>query len=102
MFRKFDTVNGIPARIYRAPEEIRRDIRGISVRIKETSSMLNIRELLINILLSERADSPEKLVPELEEAIAEAKEALAAMAELKEELNSLEEELRETRWLLGI
>ena len=101
MYRTFDTKNGIPPRIYRTPAEIKTDIQKISLRIKETSSMLNIRELLINILMSERADSPENLIPELEEAIAEARWALDSLHKLKEELDSLEEELGEVKWLFG-
>ena len=101
MYRTFDTANGIPARIYRTPAEIKTDIQKISFKIKETSSMLNIRELLINILMSERADSPDKLIPELEEAIAEARWALDSLNKLKEELDSLEDELREVKWLFG-
>ena len=101
MYRTFDTANGIPSRIYRTPTEIRCDIYKIASRIKETSSMLNIREMLVNILMSERADSPERLIPELKEAILEASEALDSLKELKEELNSLEEELMEVRWLFG-
>ena len=101
MYRSFDTVNGIPARIYRTPEEIKRDIRAISVRIEETSSMLNIREMLVNILMSERKESPEKLVLELGDAIDEAREALSMLNGLKQELDLLEEELGEVRWLFG-
>ncbi|MBE6645181.1 MAG: hypothetical protein E7612_07385 [Ruminococcaceae bacterium] len=101
MFRKFDTANGIPPRLYRSPSEIKSDIRKISASIEETSSMLNIRELLLNILMSERASLPEKIIPELWDAINEANLALSSLRELKEELDSLEDELREVRWLLG-
>ena len=101
MYRTFDTSNGIPARIYRSPEEIKKDIRAISVRIEETASMINIRELLINILTKERVTPPEKLIPELEDAIIEARFALDSLVSLKEELDSLEEELGEVRWLFG-
>lgn len=101
MYRSFDTANGIPARIYRMPEEIKRDIRAISLKIEETSSMLNIREMLVNILMSEREKSPEKLILELGDAIDEAREALSLLTSLKQELDSLEEELGEVRWLFG-
>ena len=101
MYRTFDTVNGMPASIYRTPAEIKDDIRKISYAIKETSSMLNIRDLLVNILTSEFADKPERLIPELEEAISEARWALDSLNKLKEELDSLEDELQEVRWLFG-
>ena len=101
MYRTFDTDNGTPPRIYRTPAEIKADIRKISERIKETSSMLNIREMLVDILVSEHANSPDKLIPELEEAIAEARWALDSLKNLKEELDMLEDELKEVKWLFG-
>ena len=63
--------------------------------------MLNIRELLVNILTSERVNNPDKLIPELEDAIAEARGALDSLKNLKEELDMLEDELQEVRWLFG-
>lgn len=99
MYRSYDTVNGIPPRIYRTPGEIRRDISEISEKIEATSEMLNIRALLVDMLMSERSDSPEKLIPDLEEAISEAREALVNMKRLKDELTSLEEELGEVKCL---
>ena len=101
MYRTFDTENGTPPRIYRTPAEIQADIQKISMKIKETSTMLNIRELLVNILTSERVNNPDKLIPELEDAIAEARGALDSLKNLKEELDMLEDELQEVRWLFG-
>ena len=99
MYRSYDTVNGMPPRIYRTPGEIRRDIAEISEKIELTNDMLNIRALLLDMLISERTDSPEKLIFDLEEAISEAREALANMKKLEEELSLLEEELEEVRCL---
>ena len=101
MYRTFDTVNGIPASIYRTPAEIRDDIQKISFAIKETSTMLNIRDLLVDILTTGPLDEPEVLIPELEEAISAARWALDSLNELKEELDLLEDELQEVRWLFG-
>ncbi len=101
MYRSYDTVNGLPPRIYRTAGEIRRDIAEISEKIEETGEMLNIRALLVDMLMSERADSPERLIPDLEEAISEARDALVGLKRLKEELSSLEEELLEVRCLCG-
>ena len=86
MYRKFDTSYASPPRQYRNPREIREDIREIKLKIKETGEMLNIRSLLLDVLVSERADSPENLIPELECAISEAKEALCELQELEDEL----------------
>ena len=101
MYRSYDTVNGLPPRIYRTAGEIRRDIAEISEKIEETGEMLNIRALLVDMLMSERADSPERLIPDLEEAISEARDALVGLKRLKEELSLLEEELLEVRCLCG-
>ena len=101
MYRKYDSKNGIGARIYRSPSEIRKDIKRISEEIDDTLSMINIRSLLIEILSGENLASPEKMIPDLEEAIYEAKGALENMKGLKEELCLLEEELEETRCKVG-
>lgn len=100
MVATYDYVNGYPPRIYREPAEIRRDIARITQMIDETSAMLNIRALLIDILSHDRADKPESLIPDLELAIEDAKEALSRMNSLKEELSLLEEELEEVKWIL--
>lgn len=97
MHRGYDTVNGLPPRIYRTPGEIRWDISKISEKIEATNDMLNIRALLVDLLVSDRADSPETLIPDLEDAIEEAKCALDGLKRLGEELLSLEEELEEAR-----
>jgi hypothetical protein len=46
-------------RIYREPSEIKRDITKINNRIEEVRDMINIRSLLMDILVGERADEPE-------------------------------------------
>lgn len=97
MFRKYDLANGLPIRIYREPAEIKRDIMKISSRIEEMRDMINIRSLIMDILVSERAEKPEELIPELTDAIGEAERSLKIFKELSEELTSLKEELYETR-----
>ena len=99
MYRNCDTKNGIPPRVYREPGEIRDDIKDITLKIEETSSMLNIRELLINMLMDDNRNAPENLIFDLEDAIMEAKAAIKLFKELNEELTSLEEELEEVKWL---
>ena len=102
MYRSVDVENGIPARIYRNPKEIRRDIRVINVKIKETNAMLNIREMLLDILMNDSQNTPQLLIPELEAALEEAKSAIEELSLLEEELSELEEELEEAKWLLGM
>lgn len=87
---------GIPARLYRSPCEIRRDMSEISKQIKETEQMLSVRNILVEVL-SEWADGePEKWIPELEELISEATEALESMKKFRRALTDLSEELEET------
>ncbi len=102
MYKCPDVENGIPARIYRNPKEIRRDIRVINVKIKETNAMLNIREMLLDLLLNDSQNTPDKLILELEAALEEAKSAIEELSLLEEELSELEEELEEAKWLLGM
>ena len=101
MYRSYNDDTGKPPTIYRSPADIRRDIQYISVRIKETNEKLNVRGILVDILMSERADFPEKLVLDLEEALNEAREALMQLTELNAELSDLREELDEVRCALG-
>ncbi len=102
MYVRYDTERGIPPRIYRRVGEIRRDMREIRERIKDTDEMLNIRGLLLEILTSARAEDPKVIIPELYEAITEASEALGNLKKLNEELRVLSEELSETRCVVGI
>ena len=101
MYRECDTKNGIPARLDRTPEEIRREMVLIKERIEETNSMLNIREILLNILSREKEEPKEDIIGELECAVDEARCALLTLQELWEELDRLGEELSEVRWLFG-
>ncbi len=102
MFKTYDLENGIPPRIYRNPSEIRSDISEIKIKIASVNEMLNIRSILVDILAGERADSPARLIPELEDAISEARDALDKLSGLEQELSALEEELGDAKYILGI
>ena len=102
MYRSYDMENGLPPRIYRGVDEIRRDISRIKERIEQTNSMLNIRSLLLDMLIGDKEVPPEELIPELEVAIEDAKEALLSLTEFKDELSALEEELYETKCMIGV
>ena len=101
MYRTFDMVNGIPPRIYRSPNEIRRDIDEISAKIKETNLRMNLRALVLDIISSDRGEEPANLISELESAIDEAREALSELKNLENELTALEYEMEEIKWLAG-
>ena len=100
MYRTYDAACGLPPRIYRQPAEIKRDIKDIRRRIEETGDMINVRSLLIDLLVGDAGNEPEKLIPELYDAIAEANDALSRLRELKDELSLLEEELGEVKCIL--
>ena len=97
MYRGYDNECGLPPRIYRAPEEIGRDMRRLKAAISEINSKLNIRSLLLDIISEEAETSPEGVVLTLENMLAEAEEALSRLRELRFELSLLEEELHEVR-----
>ena len=102
MYRGIDTLMGLGARIYRMPEEIKRDISELKNKIEEINSRLNIRALVLDFLSDGESSPPEKLVPALESMLAEAEEALTKLKVLREELSDLEEELYEVKCEIGI
>ncbi len=99
MYRSYDNANGIPSMIYRSPAEIKEDMREIKSRIDKVNSMLNIRELLLD-MLSEQSGSSQKVVTDLINLLSEAREALSELSELEGELSTLEEELTEVQCIL--
>lgn len=86
---------GIPARLYRTPCEIRRDMSKISRELRDIEEMLTVRNIVLE-MVTECADAdPEKWIPELEDMVAEAREALDRATRLKASLDELSEELEE-------
>ena len=102
MLRYGNYESGEATRLYRDPREIRKDMDRINSEIKHASSMFNIRNMLLELLLRSEGDDDEKTVGELELLVEEAKDALSELTELKDSLNGLCEELVETRWEMGI
>ncbi len=101
-FRNYSTYEGEPARLYRSPESIRKDIFEIKTKIESVDSMLNIRSVLTG-LIDECADGePEKWIAALSEIVADAEETLDKLKRLRQSLDCLFEELEDTRWALGI
>ena len=97
-----DEREGCAPKLYRSPGEIRRDIRTLLRKIKESEEMLSVRNILLEVMSEWSAAEPERWMDELEETLAEARESLEKLNELKEGLEELREELRESkRYLLG-
>ena len=101
MYRTFDMVNGLPPRIYRSPNEVRRDMDEICAKIKETNLRLNLRALVIDLISSEDCDELGTLIAEIESAAEDAREALTELRNLENELTALEYEMGELKWLTG-
>ena len=99
MYTLMNNVEGCAARLYRSPAEIRRDVEQIAAKIEETSDMLSVHNVLVEMIPLWAEESPEKWIPELEETLMEAASALETLKELKETLLELREELEEARCL---
>lgn len=102
MYTLMNNVEGCAARLYRSPSEIRRDVESISEKIEETSDMLSVHNLLIEMIPLWAEESPEKWIPELEDTLAEAAAALETLKEFKETLEELKEELEDARCLFHL
>ena len=87
---------GMPARLYRSPCEIRRDMTRISKQIKEADEMLSVRNILVE-LLSEWSDGDgAKWIPELEEIVRDARASLDNLRRLEGAIDDLSCELEES------
>ena len=92
---------GMPARLYRSPCEIRRDMTRLSKQIKEADEMLSVRNILVEMLSECAGREPEKWIPELEELVADARASLDCLTRLKSALSDLSEEFEETVCAVG-
>ena len=95
MYAKRDFENGYPPRLYRAPEEIRRDIYDISRRISEANRMMNVRSLISEIILSGSEGDLPRQIDAVTELVEAAEEMVTEMRELEEGLDMLADELSE-------
>lgn len=101
MFVNANVYEGIPARLYRSPCEIRRDMLKISKQIKEADEMLSIHNILMEMLSECAVGEPERWIPELEEIVAEARNSLDNMKRFNLALSELSCELEETLCRVG-
>lgn len=95
MFVSANVYEGMPARLYRSPCEIRRDMTRISKQIKEADEMLSVRNILMEMISECASGEPAKWLPELEEIVAEARESLENLNRLNNALDALSSELAE-------
>ena len=96
MFVNSNVYEGMPARLYRSPCEIRRDMTKISKQIKEADEMLSVRNILVE-LLSEWSDGDgARWIPELEEIVRDARASLDNLRRLEGAIDDLSSELEES------
>ena len=101
-FANCSTYEGERARLYRSPDSIREDISEIKTRIESVGSMLNVRNILMEMIDSCADGEPENWIPVLSAIVCDAEDSLCKLRSLKESLDMLSEELEDTRWVLGI
>ena len=102
MYRGYDNEFGLAPRIYRTPEEIRRDISEAKRAIEKINLGLNIRSLMLEMLSDDENLAPGEAVRGLENILSEAEEALYELSKLNDELSLLEEELYEVKCEIGM
>ncbi len=101
-FVKCSTYEGDRAKLYRSPESIREDISEIKTKIDAVNSMLNVRNILMEMIDATAHGEPENWIPLLSEIVCDAEDSLHKLKTLKESLDILSDELEDTRWVLGI
>ena len=101
-YLNYSTYEGEPARLYRTPAEIGRDIILIKDKIDKTSRMLNIRGLLTDAVSEYAKGDPDKWAKALGALVSETEDTLETMRKLKRNLDSLMSELEQTKCALGI
>lgn len=101
-FRNYSTYEGEPARLYRSPDSIRRDINDIKTKIETLNAKLNVRNILAALIDESSQKEPERWITVLSDMLAGAESSLEQLKMLKEDLDILGEELEDTKWALGI
>ena len=101
MFVNANVYEGMPARLYRSPCEIRRDMTRISKQIKEADEMLSIRNILVEMLAECSRGEPSKWIPELEEIVRDARASLNDLKRLEGAIEDLSCELEESLCAIG-
>ena len=101
-FRNYSTYEGEPARLYRSPDKIIRDIFVVNSKISEINAALNVRSIIELMIDRSSYGEPEVWIPALSEIVSEAEESLESLKSLRERLDILAEELEDTKWALGI
>lgn len=69
MYCYSDLENGFPPRLYRHPEEIKRDINDICEKISEANHMLNVRNIISEIIIDESDGNMKRRIQAISELL---------------------------------
>ena len=95
MFYNLNSLSPMPERLYRSPEEIRKDMRCIREGIGRIDSMLSVHNLRTSMLGECSADELCKKIPELEAAVLDADKSLRLLVRFTKAVTELGRELDE-------
>ena len=102
MFVSTNVCEGMPARLYRSPFEIRRDMTTISKQIKEADEMLSVRNILVEMIYECSRGDRERIVSELEEIARQTRRSYEGLLRLRGAIDDLSAELEESLCALGV
>lgn len=100
-FTNYDTYEGRPPTIFRAPEDIKRDLFNIREKISQTNERLNLHSTLMELVARMSEGDAEDWISDLKYITLEAEESLEQLGLLKEQLEDLTLELEETLCVIG-
>ena len=99
-YTNINAYEGERVRLYRSPNEIRRDIGDINIRIRAVDERLNVRKLLTELFTEYSVGDPENWVREFSRMLDDAKAGLEQLYSLRDGLEMLNRELEDTLWVL--
>lgn len=102
MFVSTNVCEGMPARLYRSPFEIRRDMTKISKQIKEADEMLSVRNILVDMIYRCTVGEGESWISELEALACQTRKSCEGLERLTSAINDLSAELEESLCALGL
>ena len=102
MFVSTNVCEGMPARLYRSPFEIRRDVTKISKQIKEADEMLSVRNILVDMIYMCTVGDGDSWISELEELAFQTRKSCEGLSRLTNAINDLSAELEESLCALGL
>ena len=95
MFYNLNSLPPIPERLYRMPEEIRKDMRGIRENVGRIDSMISVHNLRVSMLSECGIEELCRKIPALEDAVADADKSLRLLVRFTNAVTELRRELDE-------